>query len=131
MDRNMDTHIQLIGWLNIALGILGLLIAIFAFTILIGVGLISRDNNAMIVLGIIATLVSALLGVLSIPGIIAGYGLLRRRMWARYLALVIGFLSLFNVPLGTLVGGYTIWVLLPEEVAAEFRSGHRGNSTPG
>jgi uncharacterized membrane protein (DUF2068 family) len=85
----------------------------------------------MIVLGIVATLVSGLLGVLSIPGIIAGYGLLRRRMWARYLALVIGFLSLFNVPLGTLVGGYTIWVLLPEESAAEFRSGHRGNSTRG
>ncbi|MBX3000852.1 MAG: hypothetical protein KF893_20185 [Caldilineaceae bacterium] len=131
MDRPMNTHIQLIGWLNIALGILGLLIAIFAFTILLGVGLISRDNNAMIVLGIIATLVSALLGVLSIPGIIAGYGLLRRRMWARYLALVVGFLNLFNVPLGTLVGGYTIWVLLPEEVAAEFRSGHRGNSILG
>jgi hypothetical protein len=121
MDRNMDTHIKLLGWLNIALGILGLLVAVFIFTILIGVGLISGDNDAMIVLGIVATFVGGLLGVLSIPGIIAGYGLLRRQMWARYLALVVGFLSLFNVPLGTLVGGYTIWVLLPEEAAVAFR----------
>jgi hypothetical protein len=126
MDRNLETHIKLLGWLNIALGILGLLIAIFTFTILIGVGLISRDNDAMIVLGIIATLVAGLLVVLSIPGIIAGYGLLRRRMWARYLALVVGFLSLFNVPLGTLVGGYTIWVLLQEEAVAAFHSDRVG-----
>jgi hypothetical protein len=122
MDRNMDTHIKLLGWLNIALGIFGLLIAIFTFMILISVGLISRDNDAMIVLGIIATLVAGLLGVLSVPGIIAGYGLLRRQMWARYLALVVGFLSLFNVPLGTLVGGYTIWVLLQEEAVTAFQS---------
>lgn len=126
MDRNMETHIKLLGWLNIALGLFGLLIAVFTFMILISVGLISRDNDAMIVLGIIATLVAGLLGVLSVPGIIAGYGLLRRRMWARYLALVVGFLSLFNIPLGTLVGGYTIWVLLQEEAVAAFQSDRVG-----
>jgi hypothetical protein len=126
MDRNIESHIRLLGWLNIALGIFGLLIAIFIFTILIGVGLISGDNDAMIVLGIVATFVSGLLGVLSVPGIIAGYGLLRRKMWARYLALVVGFLSLFNVPIGTLVGGYTIWVLLPEESVAAFRTDRVG-----
>ena len=102
------------------------MIAIFIFTILIGVGLISGDNDAMMVLGIVAIFVGGLLGVLSVPGIIAGYGLLRRKMWARYLALVVGFLSLFNVPIGTLVGGYTIWVLLPEESAAAFRTDRVG-----
>lgn len=121
MDRNLETHVRLLGWLNIALGIFGLLLAVFIFTLLLGVGLISGDNDAMIVLGIVATFVGGLLGVLSVPGIIAGYGLLRRQMWARYLALVVGFLNLFNVPLGTLVGGYTIWVLLPEDAAGAFR----------
>jgi predicted nucleic acid-binding Zn ribbon protein len=46
-------------------------------------------------------------------GFIAGWGLLQREPWARVLALVMGFLSLFNIPFGTAVGIYTMWVLLP------------------
>jgi hypothetical protein len=36
---------------------------------------------------------------------------LTRRSWARPLAIVVGILSLPNVPLGTIVGLYTFWVL--------------------
>jgi hypothetical protein len=46
-------------------------------------------------------------------GFITGWGLLQREPWARVLALVMGFLSLFNIPFGTAVGVYTMWVLLP------------------
>jgi hypothetical protein len=46
-------------------------------------------------------------------GFLAGHGLLQRGAWARILALILGFLSLFNVPFGTALGVYTFWVLLP------------------
>ena len=51
----------------------------------------------------------------------AGYGLLERESWARLLALVLGFVSLFNVPLGTALGIYTFWVLLPSHADEEYR----------
>jgi hypothetical protein len=46
-------------------------------------------------------------------GFITGWGLLHREPWGRVLALVLGFVSLFNIPFGTAVGVYTMWVLLP------------------
>jgi hypothetical protein len=48
-------------------------------------------------------------------GLIAGWGLLERKPWARTLAIVLGCFSLFDVPFGTALGVYTLWVLLPAE----------------
>jgi hypothetical protein len=53
-------------------------------------------------------------------GFIAGWGLLQREPWARVIALVLGFISLFNVPFGTAVGVYTLWVLLPAQSQQEY-----------
>jgi hypothetical protein len=53
-------------------------------------------------------------------GFIAGWGLLQREPWARVVALVLGFLSLFNIPFGTAVGIYTLWVLLPAQSSQEY-----------
>lgn len=48
-------------------------------------------------------------------GVLAGWGLLERRPWARMLTIVLGCLSLFDVPFGTALGAYTLWVLLPAQ----------------
>lgn len=53
-------------------------------------------------------------------GFIAGWGLMQREPWARIIALVLGFISLFNVPFGTAVGVYTLWVLLPAQSQVEY-----------
>jgi uncharacterized membrane protein (DUF2068 family) len=54
-------------------------------------------------------------------GLLAGWGLLRREKWARILALVLAFVSLFtNIPFGTALGVYTLWVLLPSESEREY-----------
>jgi hypothetical protein len=49
-------------------------------------------------------------------GIIAGWGLLERKPWARTLAILLGVISLLNVPFGTALGVYTLWVLLPAQL---------------
>jgi hypothetical protein len=120
MERNLETHVKLVGWLHIALGIMGLCVASIAFIAIAGGGLISGDAQAMAVTGVVATVVAVLLGLLSLPGIIAGFGLLRYQQWARYLTLVISFVHIFNVPIGTLIGGYSIWVLLQDKVTVLF-----------
>lgn len=58
----------------------------------------------------------------SAAGFIAGWGLLQREPWARVLALIVGFLSLFNVPVGTGLGIYTLWVLLPTQSDDEYQA---------
>jgi hypothetical protein len=53
-------------------------------------------------------------------GFIAGWGLLKRDAWARTVALVLAFISLINIPFGTALGVYTLWVLLPSEAQGEY-----------
>ena len=54
-------------------------------------------------------------------GFIAGWGLLQHEAWARILVLVLGFISLFtNIPFGTALGVYTMWVLLSSDSEREY-----------
>lgn len=54
-------------------------------------------------------------------GFIAGWGLLQHERWARVIALVLAFISLFtNIPFGTALGIYTMWVLLPAQSEQEY-----------
>lgn len=57
----------------------------------------------------------------SMVGLIGGIGLLNRSLWARTLTLVAGFIELLNVPIGTALGIYTIWVLLSTGAEDEYR----------
>jgi hypothetical protein len=58
----------------------------------------------------------------AVAGFFAGWGLLQREEWARTVALVVGFVALLNVPIGTGLGIYTLWVLLPAQSDDEYRS---------
>jgi hypothetical protein len=44
-------------------------------------------------------------------GILAGWGLMDRQPWARMLTMVLGILSLPDIPFGTALGIYSLWVL--------------------
>ena len=59
--------------------------------------------------------------VLAALGFVAGWGLLERRPWARTLAIVVAIIALLNPILGTILGIYTLWVLLPSHAEAEWR----------
>ena len=57
----------------------------------------------------------------AIIGFAAGWGLLERKPWARMVTLILGLVSLFDVPVGTTLGIYTLWVLLPARTEEEYR----------
>ena len=59
-------------------------------------------------------------------GIGVGWGLMQREQWARTLAIILGIVSLFNVPFGTALGIYTLWVLLSPNADQEYLALGRG-----
>jgi hypothetical protein len=68
------------------------------------------------------TLIAWLILAKAAAGFFAGWGLLRREGWARTVALVMGFLALLSVPVGTALGVYTLWVLLPSQSDEEYKA---------
>ena len=118
----MRSHITIIGIVRIGLSAFWLLSGCLVFFIMWGVGLgvANEDPNALPVLGTIGSLVGIFLLILSIPGIVAGIGLLKYLNWARYLALLLAVFDLFNFPIGTAFGIYTFWALVQDETVALF-----------
>ena len=55
-------------------------------------------------------------------GFFTGWGLLQHEGWARVFALIVGFIALLNVPIGTVLGIYTLWVLLPAQSDYEYKA---------
>lgn len=58
--------------------------------------------------------------ILGVLGVAAGWGMWQREPWARIAALILGVISMLHFPIGTALGIYTLWVLLPSEAAAEY-----------
>lgn len=119
-ERQMQTHVKVLGWLYIVLGILGILTAIVAFVLIAGGGLISGDNTAITVTMIVGTIVGAIIFLISAPGVVAGIGLLYYQNWARILALILGIINMPGFPVGTALGAYSLWVLLQDETSRLF-----------
>ncbi len=114
--REIELHVGILGWLFIASHLIFLIIGGFVFTLLTSIGVLAGDPQALPILSLVGSMVGGLLTLLALPGIVAGYGLLTRRRWGRMLAIVVGILNLANVPLGTALGCYTLYVLLQEQV---------------
>ncbi|MBL7967968.1 MAG: hypothetical protein JNK09_13280 [Prolixibacteraceae bacterium] len=116
----MEKHINIVAALQIGLSIFNLLIAFLIFTVLKLVGGFVDDATASNVLSIVADALAVVFIVISIPGILAGMGLYKRKEWARILTLVLSVIEIFSFPFGTAIGIYSIWVLIQPETIAEF-----------
>jgi len=125
----MEQHVRILAVLYLVLGALGIVGALVLLAIFGGiagiVGIAAHQvPDARIAIPIVAAIgvgFFLLVIVVSLPGVIAGYGLLRFRPWARVLAIVLSALSLMSVPFGTLLGAYGLWILLSEETEPLFR----------
>ena len=116
----MEKHVTVLGILYIAFSVLGLLLAVIIFTAIVGGGMISGDSEAMAITAVVGPVIALFFVLLSAPGLIGGIYLLKHRPWARILVLVLGFINLIEIPIGTALGIYTIWVLFKTETVDLF-----------
>lgn len=111
----MRQHIDTVAWIHLATGAFGVLMALAVGGVIGGLGLFSGDAASAGIFALIAAFVVVLFGLLSVPALVGGWGLLRRKPWARMLVLIVSFLTLPGFPIGTLIGAYSIWVLMSDE----------------
>ncbi len=119
-EREIQQHVIILGWLHIVSNALFLLVGLFGLLFFAGIGVVTGDVTAMGVLSVFGIVAALFCGVIALPGILAGYGLLKRRKWGQILGIVVGFLSLVNFPIGTAIGLYTLFVLLQEAATHYF-----------
>jgi hypothetical protein len=123
----MQTHVKMLGVLYLAVSgffLVGALFLILATGSAAGiVGAAAEPEDAAIaipVIGIAGTALAMFLSVFAIPGLVTGYGLLQRKPWARIVGIVLSAISLINIPVGTAIGIYGLWVLLNKETELLF-----------
>ena len=123
----MTTHVKVLGALYIALSALLLFAALFLFfavgtaTGIVGATADSEEAAiALPIIGIAGTALVLFLVVLALPGLLTGWGLLKFQPWARIVGIVLAVLHLINIPFGTVLGIYALWVLLSKETEPLF-----------
>ena len=118
----MEKHIMIVAAIRIAFSAIGLFIAFIVFVAVVGGGRLSQDPEAIQVTSIVGPIVAFFFVALSIPGLIGGIWLIKRKGWARVLVLILSILDLINIPFGTIFGIYSLLVLLNKNTAELFES---------
>jgi hypothetical protein len=129
----MEKHITLVGILNIVYRAIAIIGAIVLFLISYGFSFIMRmisrfDHTDMqevtpevfCFIQTILTIIGILILIFAVAGIIGSIGVLKRKEWGRITLLIVSFFSLLSIPLGTILGVYSIWVLLNDETIRLF-----------
>ena len=107
----MQTHVKVLGWLQIAMGFIDLVIGLGMFGLLSGIGALTGEIQAFGIMSIIGGAIGTFMIVMAIPNFICGIGLLRNwGGWVIVLAVILGFINLLHVPIGTAIALYTFWV---------------------
>jgi hypothetical protein len=128
----MEDHVKILGIVRIVFGALGLVGALVVLAVFGGaagiLGLVAASEEpdaafAVPLLGLLGTMLFLLITVLSLPGIIAGVGILKYRPWGRILGIIVSALDLLNFPIGTAIGVYGLWVLFQKETESLFERG--------
>ncbi len=79
---NMEGHLTIVAALCIGFGALGVFIALIVLVAVTGGGFLSGDPEAIAITSIVGPAVAGFLVLISLPDIIGGIGLLKRRPWA-------------------------------------------------
>ena len=122
----MATHVKVIAVLYL---ICGVFLVAGAFFLPLILGLVaslvgtSGDPDAGVataILGLTGVTLSIILGVLAIPFLATGWGMLKLRPWSRIAGIVLGALSLIHFPFGTVLGIYALVILFRKDTEALF-----------
>ncbi len=111
----MKQHYKILGILYLVYGGLNILVGFVIGGLLKIVQNMPMNPDEATVLGIVSTIVPVVLIVISLPNIIAGIGLLNNKRWALIMGVILSIFNIMNMPFGTGLSVYSIYVLVKEE----------------
>jgi len=117
----MHKHVLIVGILYIVLSIMSLVGAVFVFLVLAGSATVVGDTDVVMISSFLGLVIALFLAITAIPGLVAGYALIKGYNWGRILGLILAFLNLLSIPFGTILGIYAFWVLLHNETVQYFK----------
>ncbi len=120
-QSTMKKHVSLVAALQIGFSTMGIIGAMVIFFVFSFAGSFVTDvDEAAMILKFIGTLLPAIIVLTSLLGLIGGIGLLSYQKWARVIVMVIAAIGCLAFPLGTVVGIYSLWVLMQDETIKLF-----------
>jgi hypothetical protein len=123
-----NDHNKVIGIMHLIYGGFFLLMTLlmFLFFILFGVALwnVPTEPNAPPMGFFIAMMAIfvAIYGFLSVPSLVAGYGMLKRRSWGKLAGIIASVLSAISFPFGTALCVYSLWFFFGDAGRAHERN---------
>jgi hypothetical protein len=110
-DHNKTIGITHLVYGSFHMLIVLMFVAFFAFVAAIP-GPSHREATAFTIMMLFMMVVGLLF---TLPSLIAGYGLLKQKSWARTAAIIAGILACPGFPYGTALGVYTLWFMFGDE----------------
>ncbi len=114
-----EEHNKYLGWTHIAYGgLFFLLVAAFmAFFGVVFIGAMMADPAPppAILFVLIWLFLAVMYAAMIVPSFVAGYGLLKKKKWARTWSIISAVVAAMNFPFGTAVCVYTFWFLFGDQ----------------
>ena len=119
----MREHLKVLGWLYVVSGALVLLLAAVFGTIFGVAGVLAGGEGGGALIGGLGFAFALFIAALGVPSLVCGWALLNYKPWARTLGIVLSVLQVANFPVGTVIGGYGLWVLLNDDSRRALEAG--------
>ena len=112
----LEDHNKVIGIMHLIWGGFNALMMLFLIPFIIMIlGPMGSDPTAppelKTVFGIFGVFIVTITLLFSIPPLLAGYAMLKRKRWARVMGIIAACFEVLSMPFGTALGVYTMWFL--------------------
>lgn len=126
-----EEHNKTLGTLHLVYGGLHglLMLAMFGFFLMvIAAQRVPDDQDMKEFLMVITTIAMLFSFIFTIPSFVAGYGLIKRKQWAKLWGIIAGVMAGMSFPMGTALCVYTLWFLFGDtgrELYTDSQAGRR------
>lgn len=108
-------HNKLLGLLHLCYGAFSMVaMSVVGISVLVMIASAPGDAVSAGVFAVIVVAMVIITLLFTIPSLIAGYALLKRKRWARTMGVVAGIIAALTFPFGTALCVYTLWFLFGE-----------------
>jgi|TARA_B110000263_G_C15091495_1_gene411008 hypothetical protein len=119
--NDMQKHVTILSVIHFGIGAISLFAALIVFFLFPTIGnFVPKGTFPFDLFSVLAGGIGGFLVLFGAIKLLCGYGFYKRKSWARIYGLVLCGFGLINIPFGTLIAIYGIWVLIKSETAQLF-----------